>query len=67
MGFPWGSDGKESVGNAKVWVNQFLGQEYLLEKKWLPTLVFLPGEFHGQGARWTIVHGVPKSQTKLND
>ena len=27
---------------------QPLGQEYLLEKGWLPTLVFLPGESHGQ-------------------
>ena len=25
-----------------------LGQEDLLEKEWLPTPVFLPGEFHGQ-------------------
>jgi len=24
-----------------------LGQEDLLEKKWQPTPVFLPGEFHG--------------------
>ena len=27
---------------------QSLGQEDLLEKEWLPTPVFLPGEFHGQ-------------------
>ena len=25
-----------------------LGWEDLLEKEWLPTPVFLPGEFHGQ-------------------
>ena len=31
----------------ETWV-QFLGQKDLLEKKWLPTPVFLPGEFYGQ-------------------
>ena len=30
----------------ETWV-QSLGQEDSLEKEWLPTLVFLPGEFHG--------------------
>ena len=27
---------------------RYLGWENPLEKKWLPTPVFLPGEFHGQ-------------------
>ena len=27
---------------------QSLGREDLLEKKWQPTPVFLPGKFHGQ-------------------
>ena len=27
---------------------QSLGREGPLEKEWLPTPVFLPGEFHGQ-------------------
>ena len=27
---------------------QSLGREDLLEREWLPTPVFLPGEFHGQ-------------------
>ena len=31
----------------ETWV-QPLGQKDLLEKEWLPTPVFLPGEFHGQ-------------------
>ena len=31
----------------KTWV-QSLGREDPLEKGWLPTLVFLPGKFHGQ-------------------
>ena len=33
-----------------VWETQVqsLGWEDPLEREWLPTLVFLPGEFHGQ-------------------
>ena len=27
---------------------QFLGWGYLWRREWLPTPVFLPGEFHGQ-------------------
>ena len=34
------------------------------EVKWVPTQVFLHGEFHGhRGASWTTIHGVTKSQT----
>ena len=48
LGFPSGSDGKESACNA--------GDSCLIpglgrspgERKWLPTLVFLPGESRGQ-------------------
>ena len=47
MGFPGGSDGKESACNAGDWV-PILGQEDPLEKGMQPTLVFLPGEVHGQ-------------------
>ena len=32
---------------------------------WQPTPIFLPGESHGQGAWWAIVHRVTKSQTRL--
>ena len=32
-----------------------------------PTLVFLPGEFHGQRAWCATVHGFAKSWTRLND
>ena len=41
MGFPGGSDGKEFVCNA--------GDSGLIpwRREWLPTPVFLPGEFHG--------------------
>ena len=43
MGFPGGSDSKESAGNVG-----YLGWENPLEKGMLPTSVFLPGEFHRQ-------------------
>ena len=43
MGFPSGSDSKESAGNAG-----HLGWEDPLENGMLPTPVFLPGEFHRQ-------------------
>ena len=32
-------------------------------KKWLPTPVFLPGEFHGQKNLGATVYGVAKRQT----
>ena len=38
-----------------------------LEKEWLPSPVFLPGESHGQRAWWVIVHAVTKSRTQLID
>ena len=31
----------------EIWF-QFLGQDDPWRREWLPTLVFLPGEFHGQ-------------------
>ena len=44
---------------------QSLGQEDPLEKGMQPTLVFSPGEFHGQ--RSPAVHGVTKSCTRLSN
>ena len=45
-----------------------LDWEDTLERGWLLTPVFRPGEFHGQRSLiGYIVHGVTKSQTKLND
>ena len=41
MGFPGGSDGKESACNP--WVGMIPWR-----REWLPTPVFLPREFHGQ-------------------
>ena len=51
-GFPGGSDGKESachagdLGMGDPWVRKI---SWSIE--WLPTPVFLPGEFHGQ---WSL-------------
>ena len=47
MGFPDGSDGKEStwMQETQVWS---LGWEGPRSREWLPTPVFLPGELHGQ-------------------
>ena len=47
-GFPGGSDGKQASCNADKpgfdpWVEKILWR-----REWLPTPVFLPGEFHGQ-------------------
>ena len=35
-------------------------------RKWQPTPVFLPGEFHNRGAWWTAVHEVAESWTRLS-
>ena len=32
-----------------------------------PAPVLLPGEFQDRGAWWATVHGVSKSQTRLNN
>ena len=46
-GFPGGWDGKEylQMKETQVWS---LGWGDLWRREWLPTPVFLPGEFHGQ-------------------
>ena len=48
MGFPGGSDGKESASNCRrprfdPWVRKLPWR-----REWLPTPVFLPEEFHGE-------------------
>ena len=35
-------------------------------RKWQPMPVFLSGESHGPRSLWTIVHGVPKTWTRLS-
>ena len=47
MGLPQWLSGKESACNAGD-LGSIPGQEDPLEGAWQPTLVFLPGEFHGQ-------------------
>ena len=65
MGFPGGSDGKESTCNAG-------------DLNSIPGLGRSPGRGHGNpfqdpcleiplGPRWATVHGASKSQTRLSD
>ena len=67
-GFPGGSDGKESTCNAGD-LGLIIGSgRFPWRREWLPTPVFLPGEFQGQRslAGYTV-HGVAKSQTQLSE
>ena len=63
IGFPAGSDGKESAYNA--------GNPGLIPGSGRSpgegTPVFLPGESHDTGVWWATVHGVTKSWTRLSD
>ena len=67
-GLPWWLSGKESTCQCRrcrryrfdPWV-----QKILWRRKWQPTPVFLPGEFHGQRSLQATVHWVTKSQTWL--
>ena len=63
-GFSDSSDVKNPPTVQEIWV---LGLEDPLEKEQQPTPVFLPGESHGQRSWRTIVCGVAKSWTQLND
>ena len=48
ISFPGGSDGKESASNAcKPGLDTYVAK-IPWSIKWQPTLVFLPGEFHGE-------------------
>ena len=40
--------------------------KFLWRRKWQPTPVFLPGQFHRE-AWWATVLGVTKSQTRLSN
>ena len=44
-----------------------LGQEDPWRREWLPTLVFLPGEFHGWRRLAGYIHGVAEGWTRLSD
>ena len=61
MGFPGGSDGKESACNA---VDPGL---IPWRKKWKSTPLFLPGEFNGQRSLAGYSPWDCKSRTQLSD
>ena len=63
--FPGGSAGKESSCNERPGSDTWV-EKIPLKRKWLPTPVFLLGEFHGQRAWQTIVHEVAKSWIRLS-
>ena len=61
MGFPGGSDSKESTCNVgDLGLTPRLGR---CPESWQPTPVFNPGEPHAQRSLVATVHGVSKSRT----
>ena len=58
-GFPGGSDGKESTLNAgdPDLIPELGSSPGNWKREWLPTLVFLPGKFHGQRSPSGYNHG----------
>ena len=64
IGFPGGSDGKESAHNAGKLGSIPGSGRTPGGREWLPTLVFLPGEFRGQRslAAYTV-HSFTESDT----
>ena len=64
LGFPGGSDSKESACNAGD-LDLILGREVPWRRKWQTTPVLLPGEFHSMDREaWqATAHGVIKSRT----
>ena len=67
VGFPSVSDGKESSCSAGDPVSILGLGRSPWRREWLPTPVFLPGEFHGQRSLAATVHGVTKSRTRLSN
>ena len=65
--FPGGSEVKASACNAgDLGSIPGLGR-FPWRRKWQPTPVFLPGEFHGWGAWRATVPGVTKCWTRLSN
>ena len=64
IGFAGGSDGKESVCNAGDLGLSPGSERFAWRREWLPTLVFLPGEFMDRGAWRATVHRVTKYRGK---
>ena len=48
----------------ETWLDPWVGK-IPWRREWLPTPVFLPGEFHGQRSLVATVHGVAESRTQL--
>ena len=61
-GFTGGSESKESVCNA-IDPGSIPGREDSQRREWLPTPVFLPGEFHGQRGLAGYSPGITESDT----
>ena len=64
LGFPGGSDSKESACNTAD-LGSIPGGKIPWRRAWQPSPVFLPGEFHGQRSLAGCSHGVAKSRTQL--
>ena len=67
-GFPGGTSGKESVCQCRrLKRHGFIPSigKIFWRRAWQPTLLFFPGESHGQGAWQATVHSVAKSWTQL--
>ena len=69
MWLPWWLNSKEYSCQCRRHrrLRFVLGWKISWRRKWQPTPVFMPGEFHGQRAWWARVHGVMKSWTQLSD
>ena len=67
LGFPGGSDGKETISNAGD-LGSFpeLGR-FLVERKGYPLQYSYLEKSMDRRAWWATVHGVTKSQTQLSD
>ena len=69
-GFPGGANGKERYcqcrRHKRRQFNPWVGK-IPWRRAQQPTLVFLPGESHGQRAWQAAVQGATKNQTQLND
>ena len=59
--FPWRLSGKETVCQCRRYGFYPWVRKIFWRRKWQPTPVFLPGEFHGQGAWQATVHGVSQA------
>ena len=64
-GLPWWLSGKQPACPRRRWGFDPWVRKIHWRRKRQPTLVFLPGKFHGVGALRALVHRVSKSWTRL--